>query len=85
MRGAYSSGPQDDVDDPNVVRALSRIGMGRCQGRNCASHVVATIARRKSRSVEDIAIPSVRPPVKPVPIAPIAEERDQHAAAVEIE
>jgi len=67
----------DDISDPNIIRALSRIGMGRCQGRNCASNVAATIARHTGRSLEQIVPLSVRPPVKPVPVAALAEERHQ--------
>jgi thioredoxin reductase len=67
----------DGVRDPNVVRALSRIGMGRCQGRNCASNVAAAIARRANCPPELVAPLSVRPPIKPVPVAALAEERHQ--------
>jgi D-hydroxyproline dehydrogenase subunit alpha len=67
----------DGVRDPNIVRALSRIGMGRCQGRNCASNVAAAIARRSNCPCELVAPLSVRPPVKPVPVAALAEERHQ--------
>jgi D-hydroxyproline dehydrogenase subunit alpha len=74
----------DDIGDPNLLRALSRIGMGRCQGRNCSSHVAAAIARRTGRAVEEIAPGTVRPPVKPVSVAAIAEERFQHDSEVVI-
>ena len=74
----------DGVGDPNVLRALSRIGMGRCQGRNCASHVAAAIARKTGRAVEDIVPPTARPPIKPVSVAAIAEERSQHDSEVVI-
>jgi hypothetical protein len=70
----------DGVGDPNIVRALSRIGMGRCQGRNCASNVAAAIARRTGRAIEQIVPLSVRPPVKPVPMAALADERHQGEA-----
>ena len=74
----------DGVADPNIVRALSRIGMGRCQGRNCASHVTATIARRSNIPADRIPWLSSRPPVRPVSVAALAEERVQHESAVEI-
>jgi len=74
----------DGVDDLNVIRAVNRIGMGRCQGRNCASHVAAAIARRTGRAVEEIAPGTVRPPIKPVSVAAIAEERFQHDSEVVI-
>jgi|HubBroStandDraft_2_1064218.scaffolds.fasta_scaffold13484_3 thioredoxin reductase len=70
----------DGVRDPNIVRALSRIGMGRCQGRNCASNVAAAIARRANCPPELVAPLSVRPPIKPVPVAALAEERPQSAS-----
>jgi thioredoxin reductase len=67
----------DDIIDPGVARAQGRIGMGRCQGRNCAHFVAATFARRKGMKVQDVAPLSVRPPVRPIPLAAIAEERPQ--------
>jgi len=70
--------------DVNVVRALTRIGMGRCQGRNCASHVSATIARLTSRDVAGVAPATARPPLKPVPIGAIAAERYQRDAEVQV-
>lgn len=70
--------------DPSIVRALSRIGMGRCQGRNCAAHVTAAIARSSGTAVERVPWPSVRAPVKPVSVAALAEERAQHESAIEI-
>lgn len=74
----------EGIGDLNVVRAVSRIGMGRCQGRNCASHVAAAIARRTGRRIEEIAPPTARPPVKPVSVAAIADERFQHDSEVVI-
>lgn len=74
----------EEVRDPNIVRALSRIGMGRCQGRNCAAHVTAAIARTQGIAVERVPRPTVRAPVRPVSVAALAEERVQHESAVEI-
>lgn len=74
----------EGVTDVNTIRAQSRIGMGRCQGRNCASHVAATIARITGRDIASITPPTARPPLKPVPLGAIAEERYQAEAAVEI-
>ena len=70
--------------DPNSSAPLSRIGMGRCQGRNCASHVAATIARKTGRDISAVAPPTARPPVKPVPVGAIAAERHQHDAEVQL-
>jgi len=72
------------IDDPNIVRARSRIGMGRCQGRNCASSVAATISTRLGRPLEAVPPLSVRAPVRPILLSAIAEERVQHEAEVEV-
>ena len=74
----------EGVTDPNIVRARNRAGMGRCQGRNCSSHVAAMIARRGGVSIDRVEPLTVRPPVKPIPISAIAEERVQRHADVDI-
>lgn len=75
----------DGVADAGVMRATTRAGMGRCQGRNCASHIAAMIARGTGRTTADVALPSVRPPVKPVAVAAIASQREQHEAPVDLD
>ena len=78
VRSMITEAIAGDVTDTNVMRALTRAGMGRCQGRNCASHVAATIARRTGQTEAEVELPTVRPPLKPVTIAAIASEREQH-------
>ena len=70
--------------DVNTIRARNRIGMGRCQGRNCASHVAATIARHTGAEMSAISPPTARPPLKPIPVAAIAEQREQHEAEIQV-
>lgn len=71
--------------DPDEIRARTRAGMGRCQARNCGSHIAATIARRAGRGVEASELPSVRPPIKPITIGPIASQRDQHEVVADLD
>jgi D-hydroxyproline dehydrogenase subunit alpha len=72
----------EGVRDANIVRAQSRIGMGRCQGRNCYRHVAATIARKYHLPLAEVQPLSVRPPIKPISLAAIAVRRDQPEAEV---
>jgi len=53
----------------NRLKAFTRIGMGRCQGRVCG-HAAAEILARTCRS-DIVAVGRLRgnPPIKPVPIA----------------
>lgn len=60
-----------------ALKKATRAGMGRCQGRMCA----ATVARLAgTRTEQGFAAP--RPPLKPVPVAAIARNRDTAAAPV---
>jgi NAD(P)H-nitrite reductase large subunit len=55
------------------VIAESRAGMGRCQGRNCASQIAAVLARHSGQPIERIPPITPRPPVVPVRLGAIAE------------
>jgi thioredoxin reductase len=59
--------------DVNAVKAISRVTMGMCQGRNCQRHVAAAIARRHGRSMGELAVATPRMPVRPVAIAAVAD------------
>lgn len=62
----------EGAQDVAEVKRLTRAGMGPCQGRMCASAVATLLARRRGRSPAAAGAPSVRPPVKPVPIEMLA-------------
>jgi NADPH-dependent 2,4-dienoyl-CoA reductase/sulfur reductase-like enzyme len=53
----------------NEVKALTRIGMGRCQGRLCGPTVAHLIAQETGRLVPEAGVFTARPPTKPVPLA----------------
>ena len=72
-----------ESSDPNSVKSITRAGMGNCQGRNCQRHIAAMVAGRAGLSVEQVPMFTPRPPVKPVPIGLIAEERPDDEPAAE--
>lgn len=57
----------------NVLKTATRLGMGRCQGRNClpaASQILGL-------APDDIAArPRMRPPLRPIPLSQIAADKD---------
>jgi NAD(P)H-nitrite reductase large subunit len=59
--------------DLNAVKTLTRVTMGMCQGRNCQRHVTAVIARRHGSSIAALPIATPRAPLRPVPIAAVAD------------
>ena len=56
----------------NRLKALTRIGMGRCQGRMCGTAAAQLLAHAAGCSVAEVGRLRGQPPVKPVPIAVIA-------------
>ena len=57
----------------NEVKAWTRIGMGRCQGRMCGPALGQLIARATGRPAAEAGFFSVRPPVKPIPLGALLE------------
>ena len=62
--------------DLSAVKALTRAGMGLCQGRNCQRHVTARIVARHGVEPGDVELATPRLPVRPVPLSAIAERPD---------
>jgi len=59
--------------DVNVVKILTRAGMGLCQGRNCQRQIAAMIERRHGLALPDLTVSTPRAPLRPVPIAAVAD------------
>ncbi|AOL06149.1 MULTISPECIES: NAD(P)/FAD-dependent oxidoreductase [Burkholderia] len=53
----------------NRLKALTRVGMGRCQGRMCGDAAALVLAAETGRPLADIGRLRVQPPVKPFPIS----------------
>ena len=58
---------------PNQTKFFSRCGMGPCQGRMCGLAVAGILARELGASPEAVGAYRVRSPLKPVPLAAIAQ------------
>jgi len=52
----------------NRVKALTRIGMGRCQGRVCGEAAAELLARACGEDIDRVGRLRGQPPVKPIPI-----------------
>jgi NADPH-dependent 2,4-dienoyl-CoA reductase/sulfur reductase-like enzyme len=53
----------------NRLKALTRIGMGRCQGRMCSAAAARLLADASGRELHEVGRLRGQPPIKPVPIA----------------
>lgn len=59
---------KDQPHDLNRLKALSRIGMGRCQGRMCGAAAAELLAHQHGCAVSEIARIRPQTPIKPIPI-----------------
>jgi glycine/D-amino acid oxidase-like deaminating enzyme/bacterioferritin-associated ferredoxin len=60
-------------DTPAGLKRKCRVGMGRCQGRYCAT----VIARMTTAEVDEFGLFAPRPPAKPVPIHALTVEQPE--------
>jgi D-hydroxyproline dehydrogenase subunit alpha len=60
------------VATAGAVKRLTRVGMGRCQGRYCGALAVELAARQHGASIEEFSYFAPRMPFKPVPVATIS-------------
>ena len=61
------------VRDQNEIKIMTRAGMGPCQGRMCGPAMAEIIAAELSISPENSGMLNIRPPLKPIPLAEVAE------------
>jgi NADPH-dependent 2,4-dienoyl-CoA reductase/sulfur reductase-like enzyme len=60
-----------DAQEINRLKAFTRIGMGRCQGRVCGHAAAEILARALGKDVSAVGRLRGNPPVKPIPIGGI--------------
>ena len=53
----------------NRLKALTRLGLGRCQGRMCGPAAAQVLAESCGCPLQDVGRLRSQPPVKPVPVA----------------
>nr|WP_315425721.1 FAD/NAD(P)-binding oxidoreductase [uncultured Albidiferax sp.] len=56
------------ADEMNRLKALSRVGMGRCQGRSCGVAAAEILAHATGKTVEQVGRLRGQAPIKPIPI-----------------
>lgn len=78
IRGALRRFPADTQG----VKTCTRAGMGLCQGRMCGLQVAAEVAKVSRVPIGSVAPYSVRPPVKPLPIAAVAAEMPERGRPI---
>jgi D-hydroxyproline dehydrogenase subunit alpha len=67
----------------DLVKRLTRVGMGHCQGKRCRDQSVMLLAQAAGKSMEAVTPGSFRCPVRPIPLQIIADydESDEMRAS----
>ncbi|WP_321897844.1 FAD-dependent oxidoreductase [Paraburkholderia heleia] len=59
------------VTEVNRLKALTRIGMGRCQGRMCGESAMALLSAETGKPLHEVGRLRSQAPIKPIPISPM--------------
>ncbi|WP_237165114.1 NAD(P)/FAD-dependent oxidoreductase [Pandoraea vervacti] len=70
----------DGVTEVNRLKALTRVGMGRCQGRMCGEAACHVLADASGQTFAQVGRLRAQAPIKPIPIAPMLF--DENVAAI---
>jgi len=66
LRRAVREGGATEI---NRLKALTRVGMGRCQGRVCGGPAAEILACSAGKAVAEVGRLRAQPPIKPIPLA----------------
>lgn len=64
---------QWSITEMNRLKAITRCGMGRCQGRICGGTAAEILASSSGRPIEEVGQPRAQAPLKPLTFKPPAE------------
>lgn len=64
---------QWSITEMNRLKAITRCGMGRCQGRLCGGIAAEILAKASGRRIEEVGQPRGQAPIKPLTVRPPAE------------
>ncbi|MBB2971513.1 FAD/NAD(P)-binding oxidoreductase [Mesorhizobium sp. RMAD-H1] len=67
------------LNEVNRLKAVSRIGMGRCQGRFCGASAAEILAAETGRGIDAVGRLRAQAPVKPLPLMLEAEQKREAA------
>ena len=59
------------------VKRVTRAGMGPCHGHTCGSVIAGELSRHYKIPMEEVLIPTYRPPLKPVKLGSFIKSREE--------
>lgn len=80
----------EDVTEEEILEAIDqghttldelkkhlRVGTGPCQGRTCLKVIEKMLAKKTGKTIDDLEKPTVRPPLKPIPLYVYGDENEE--------
>jgi bacterioferritin-associated ferredoxin len=71
----------DGATSPDDLKRITRCGMGPCQWRVCGAAVMRWLSGTLEVPIGRVPLPRARPPVRPLPVAALAEWEEAGASA----
>ena len=59
------------------IKRVTRAGMGPCQGRTCRQLIAGELSRIYGIPIEEVLMPTFRPPVRPLSMGILADAFDE--------
>ena len=66
----------EGYDHIETLKRFTGAFMGPCQGKMCAVNVLRLYADETGQSIDDLRVPTMRPPVESIPLGWLATESD---------
>lgn len=67
----------DGYETIDEIKRATRAGMGPCQGRTCRQLIAQEISRIYGIPMEEVLMPTFRPPVKPITMGMMADAYEE--------
>ncbi len=66
---------KEGFDHIETLKRYTAVLMGPCQGKVCAMNVLREFARLTGKTTEELKVPTLRPPLRPIPLGLLVAKR----------
>jgi len=67
---------EEGFDHTETLKRYTAVLMGPCEGKVCAMNVLKEFARLTGKTAGELRVPTLRPPLRPLPLGLLAAKRD---------
>jgi hypothetical protein len=68
---------EEGFDHVETLKRYTAVFMGPCEGKVCVMNVLREFARLTGKTVEELRVPTLRPPLRPLPLGLLAAKRGE--------